>query len=270
MPKMKQIKGLCLILAIFSIAAEGSEGGGSNYFPGFYGDFMMAVMPEKGTFFHNFFAAYQDHTGKIGTLLEMPGIVHVTGQKFWGSGTSMDRVGLVDAYIIPAGLNWQWGSLTAYLFEGIVAPTGYHELGSLNTGRNIWTFDHVLSLTLQLPKDNELSMTLGYMNNLKNHATNYQSGDEFHFDYLLGHYLIPEVGIGITGSFYRQTTADHAPSDILAVEYSEASSIGPAVMYNLHMADRDITLSLKWLHEFNVQGRSAQDYLIWRVFMPFG
>ena len=84
MPKMKQIKGLCLILAIFSIAAEGSEGGGSNYFPGFYGDFMMAVMPEKGTFFNNFFAAYQDPSGNVGTLLEMPGIIHVTGQKFWG------------------------------------------------------------------------------------------------------------------------------------------------------------------------------------------
>lgn len=284
---MKRINCLCLILVIFSIAVEGSENGGSNYFPGFYGDFMMAVIPEKGIFLNNFFAAYQSSAGNTGTLLEMPGIVYATGKKFLdgnfivsvypgmmatkdhGSGNSRDRFGSADSYIIPAALNWQWGSLTAYLFEGIVAPTGYYEKGSLNTGRNIWTFDHVLSLTLQLPKDNELSMTIGYMNNLKNLATNYHSGDEFHFDYMLGHYLQPELGIGVTGYHYRQTTADHAPSNILAFKYSEASGIGPVVMYKPHIADRDIAMSLKWLHEFNVQGRSAQEYLIWRVFMPF-
>jgi hypothetical protein len=283
---MNRIK--CLVMwAVFSMPVLATEGGGSNYLPGFYGDFAMGVMPEKGLFLNNFFAAYQDPSGQTATLLDMPGILYVTGWEFLGGnyivggypalmatkdhsgGNDMDRFGSGDAYLMPIALNWHWGNVDALFYEGIIAPTGYYQKGALNTGRNVWTFDHILSLTWQLPADNELSVTLGYMNNLKNDVTNYRSGDEFHFDYMLGHYLKPELAVGITGSHYRQTTADHASSAILAKEYSEASTIGPVVMYTPHIAGRDITMSLKWLHEFNVQGRNEQDYLLWRLFMPF-
>jgi hypothetical protein len=281
------LKLFCASFSIFSTEIQATEGGGSNYLPGFYGDFAMAVIPEKGTFFNNFFAAYQDTKGQTGTVLEMPGIVHATGQKILGgnlivalypalvatkdqsSHNDMSRFALGDAYLIPVALNWQWGSLTALAFEGIVAPTGYYEKGALNAGRNIWTFDHILSLTWQLPADNELSITLGYMNNLKNPATDYRSGDEFHFDYMLGHYIRPELAVGITGSHYRQTTADQGTADNLANVYSEASSIGPVVMYTPHLFDRDITVSLKYLREFDVQGRADQEYLVCRIFMAF-
>ncbi len=284
---IKLIKYGCLLGIVFSTPLGASEGGGSNYLPGFYGDFAMAVMPEKGTFFNNFFAAYQDGSGQTGTLLEMPGIIQATGQKILGgtysfalypglvatkdhsNGNSMDRVGLGDAYLIPVALNWQWEKLTVLAFEGIVAPTGYYEKGALNAGRNIWTFDHILALTWQLPADNELSITLGYMNNLKNPVTDYRSGDEFHFDYTLGHYLKPELAVGITGSHYRQTGADHAPANIIAAERGEASSIGPVLLFTPYLLNRDVTMSLKWLHEFNVQGRASQEYLVWRVFMAF-
>ena len=276
-----------LLFAVFSTSTSATEGGGSNYLPGFYGDFAMAVMPEKGTFLNNFFAAYQDKAGQAGTLSEMPGILHASGNQILGANYivgiypglvasaydadthTMSRFGLGDTYLIPLALNWQWQRFSALFYEGILAPTGYYEKYALNAGRNIWTFDHILSLTWTLPANNELSVTLGYMNNLKNSATDYQSGDEFHFDYTLGHYFNPEFAIGIAGSHYLQTTADQAPSSLLITEYSEASTIGPVVMFAPHIADRDITVSLKWLHEFNAQGRTAQDYLVWRLFMPF-
>jgi hypothetical protein len=282
--------GLTLLFiscVVFSTELQATEGGGSNYLPGFYGDFAMAVMPEQGTFFNNFLAAYQDSQAQTGSLLEMPGIVHATGHKLLGGNlifalypglmTTTDqsndgdrvRFGLGDAYLIPLALNWQWGNLTALAYEGIVAPTGYYEKGALNAGRNIWTFDHVLSLTWQLPAENELSITVGYMNNLNNPATDYRSGDEFHFDYLLGHYIQPELAVGITGSHYRQTTADRANAENLANVFSEASTIGPVIMYTPHLFDRDVTFSLKYLHEFNVQGRNDQEYLICRIFMAF-
>ena len=284
---MKRIKYFSLLFIVFSTSISATEGGGSNYLPGFYGDFAMAVMPEKGTFFNNFFAAYQDRPGQSGTILEMPAILHATGQKLLGgnyimgiypglvataydTGTqTMSRFGLGDTYLIPLALNWQWQNFSALFYEGILAPTGYYEKDALNAGRNLWTFDHILSLTWTLPADNELSVTLGYMNNLKNPATDYKSGDEFHFDYMLGHYFNPQLALGIAGSHYRQTTADRAPASLIITEYSEASTIGPVVMFTPHISDRDVTVSLKWLHEFGVQGRAAQDYLVWRLFMPF-
>jgi hypothetical protein len=70
------------------------------------------------------------------------------------------------------------------------------------------------------------------------------------------------LAAGVTGFFYRQITADPAPSSIFVAVSSKASSIGPVLMFTPHIIDRDVSLSLKRLHEFNAQGRAAQDYLV--------
>lgn len=277
------MKCLGVLLSCFSAFALATEGGGSNYLPGFYGDFAMGTMPEKGTYFTNFITAYQDKTSQSATLIELPSIVQVTDHKILGGNyifgiypginitknAAIDRISSADAYLMPLAINWQWERFSLLYYEGIIAPTGYYEKGGLSTGRNIWTFDHILSLTWQLPADNEFSTTLGYMNNLKNYATQYRSGDEIHFDYLLGHYFSPSLALGIAGSYYRQVSADHAPVDILASIPSEAASIGPALMFTPRLMQRDITIAVKWLHEYHVQGRIAQDYLVCRVVFGF-
>lgn len=272
---------------VFSMNTLATEDGGSNYLPGFYGDFAMAILPDKGTYFSNFITAFQDKTGKTGTFYELPSFVQVTDYKILGGnysfaiypglaiikdhsgGNNMTRAGKVDTYLLPLAINWNWENFSVLIYEGIIAPTGYYQKEAFNTGRNVWTFDHVLSLTWQLPADNEVSVTLGYMNNTRNHATGYSSGDEIHFDYTVGHYFTPEFALGITGTYYRQVSADHAPANILATTFSEASSIGPAVLWVPHIVNRDVTLSLKWLHEYAAQGRLAQDYLVSRIDVAF-
>ncbi len=274
--------GLLLMQSVMA-----TEGGGSNYLPGFYGDFALAVLPDKGTFFNNFFATYADTSGKTGSVLEMPGIIHVTEWDILGghyllgvypgvmgawdnSGTNnVGRFGLADFYLVPFGLNWKWTDVTVLVFEGIVAPTGYYQKGELNLARNIWTFDHLAELTWNLPGHNELNLVFGYMNNLVNHSTDYKSGDEFHFDYTVAHYLHDHFAIGVTGSYYRQMTADSAPADTYLYPRIEASTIGPALMYTPVWGGRDVTMSVKWLHEFEVVGRPAFDYWVWRVFVEF-
>ncbi len=274
-------------MTISAQTALATEGGGSNYLPGFYGDFAMAAFPEPGTYFNNFFAAYQDTTSQTGTLLEMPGVMHVTNQKFLEgqfivgffpalmiskdhSGTNSNaRVGLGDFYLVPGGLSWNLDNFSALLFEGIVMPTGYYHQGDFNTGRNYWTFDHNLLTTFKIPGDNELSIGIGYMNNLRNPATDYQSGDEFHFDYTVGHYFTSMISFGITGSYYQQVTKDQAPAEIITSPPGEAASIGPVVMYAPRINNQDIAISLKWLREFNATGRTEQEYIICRIFLPF-
>jgi hypothetical protein len=276
-----------IALLVLSNATNATEGGGSNYLPGFYGDFAMAVFPDPGTYFNNFFAAYQDTSTETGTLLEMPGIIHVTDQKILGgqfifgvypgvlaskdhSGSNNhNRVGLGDFYFVPGGLNWKWQNITAFLFEGIVAPTGRFETGDFNTGRNYWTFDHNLQLTLNLPADNEISMDIGYMNNLTNPATDYKSGDEFHFDYTVGHYFTGTMGGGVTGSYYQQVTQDISYQGLNVTQAVQATSLGPVIMYTPRINEQDVSMSLKWLSEFDVIGRAPQEYLIFRIFTPF-
>ncbi len=236
-------------------------------------------------YFNNFFAAYQDSTGQMGTMLEMPGIIHVSDKQFLGGqyvagfypgimaakdeANSFDRVGLGDFYLVPGGLSWKWRDVTAFLFEGIVAPTGRYQRNDFNLGRNYWTFDHNLLVTWNLPANSEVSLAIGYMNNLKNPASHYQSGDEFHFDYTVGHYLTPSFGVGITGSYYQQVTKDRAPQALLVSESSDATTIGPALMYMPKINGQDAAISVKWLREISVSGRAPQEYLICRLFLSF-
>jgi len=279
---------LALLVTLISLKVKATEGGGSNYLPGFYGDFEMAVIPEEqGTYFNNFMSVSRDSQKSSEAFIEIPGFLHVTDYKLLEGNVIFGvfpglaairgqteeikntRFGLLDAYIMPLSLNWNLDDISLFVYEGIIAPIGYYQIGYLSTGRNMWTFDHVVAFTWRIVTDTELSITSGYMNNLKNKSTNYKSGDEIHFDCLFGHYLSKELAVGLTGTYYRQVTADEAQTNILSTVYSEASSIGPALMYTPNIFNRDINLSFKWLHEFNVQGRLPQDYIIWRIFMSF-
>lgn len=284
---LKYWKLLFVGLAFHPASTQATEGGGTNYLPGFYGDFGMAVFPGPGTYFSNFSAAYQDIKDNTGTLLEMPGFLHVSTRQFLGGqfvagafpalmaakdstgNNGYDRVALGDFYFVPGGLSWNLGDVKAFWFEGVVAPTGRYTVGDFNTGRNYWTFDHNMLLTWDLPGSNELSVAIGYMNNLKNPATAFQSGDEFHFDYNLGHYIGQSFAVGISGSYYQQTTRDIAPTSTAIPEAGEATSLGPSVMYMPKINGQDAAISLKWLREFNVSGRLAQEYLVCRFMLPF-
>ena len=283
--KVVKCFGFCLILNCSVVSA--TEGGGSNYLPGFYGDLAMAVFPEPGTYFNNFFAAYQDTEAQTGTLLEMPGVLHVSefeilgGQFVTGfypgmmaakadaTNNQFDRVGLGDFYLVPGGVSWKWDNLHAFFFEGVVAPTGRYQANDFNLGRNYWTFDHNLLLTWNLPANMEVSVAMGYMNNLENTTTQYRSGDEFHLDYTLGHYPISSFGFGVTGSYYQQVTGDRAAPEQVVTAPGEASSLGPVVMYMPRINGQDAAISFKYIREFNVSGRLPQEYLICRLFMSF-
>ena len=71
-PAKSPLSCFCLLLVIMSTPCRATEDGSSNYLPGFYGDFAMGILPEKGVYFSNFMAAYQDKTGKTATFLDLP------------------------------------------------------------------------------------------------------------------------------------------------------------------------------------------------------
>jgi hypothetical protein len=213
--------------------------------------------------------------------------MYVTGKKFLGGDIAAGiwpalelskdntlvnqptRLAFGDPYIMPISLSWQWGDFYLDVFEGVVAPVGYYKKNQLSIGSNIWTFDHNLASTLKLPANNEFSMDFGYMNNSQNPATHYTNGNELHFDYMLGHYFQNDFGLGLVGSIYRQVTADQAPAAILAKQYTSANSLGPVILFVPPIGKKEVSMSLKWLHEIDVQGRLTQDYIIWRVYSPF-
>ncbi|MEI6745958.1 MAG: transporter [Methylococcaceae bacterium] len=279
----------------FSTPIMAAEGGSSQYLPGFYGDFGMATTPAAGNYLSNFFGynwAGNDDNGSS-LLFELPGLMRVTEQKVLGGTYSFGfypyalhttynttnngvkkesaRGGAGDMYAVPILLSWQWKELSFAAFEGIVVPTGaYDKNRDLNAGRNTWTFDNNFSMTW-LPNDGEydFSMTFGYMVNTENAATHYKTGDEVHLDYSAGYYLTSALGVGVTGSYYRQVKNDSGlgvPENAISGEYS---SIGPVINYTVKMGERDVNFSAKWLHEYNVNNHIAGDYAILRTSLQF-
>ena len=276
-------------------AGNAAEYGSSQYLPGFYGDFGMATTPASGTYLSNFLGYNwaENKTDEATLLFELPGVMHVSETKILGGTYSagffpyvlrnayttkndgikreMERGGAGEMYGVPISLSWQWKELSFVAFEGIVVPTGaYDKDRLLNAGRNSWTFDNNVGVTWN-PDDGkyDFSMMFGYMVNTENNATKYRTGDEVHVDYSAGYYILPSLGIGVTGSYYRQVTADSGtgvPADTINGEYS---SIGPVVTYTVKMGDRDVSFSAKWLHEYDVNNHIAGDYAILRTGLKF-
>ncbi|MGZ8159386.1 SphA family protein [Methylobacter tundripaludum] len=275
---------------------QAAEGGGSEYLPGFYGDFGMAVTPESGYYLSNFLGYSTADDGNAGNslLFELPGVMAVTDTKIAGGtywfgfypyvlrtesnstlpdGTKIQAAhgGAGDMYAVPAQLSWQWDTVSLAVFNGIVLPTGeYDKDRSLNGGRNYWTFDNNIALTW-LPFDGayDLSLDFGYMVNTENEATHYRTGDELHLDYLAGYAISKSVSVGVAGSYYRQVTPDTGsgvPVDAIQGEYS---SIGPAMMYNVQLGEQTVCFSAKWLREYNVNNHIPSDYVIVRTVLKF-
>lgn len=282
-----------IIFCLLNVTAvvQAAESGGSSYLPGFYGDFGMATMPASGNYLSNFlgYNTASDSHNNSNLTLELPGIVHVTeqylaGGRYWfgfypyvlrteskSLTNHSTRGGAGDMYAMPIALSWQWQSLSLLIFEGVVVPTGtYQKDRALNSGRNYWTFDQNLSLTWQPENgDYDLSLTFGYMVNTKNTDSQYRTGDEIHLDYFAGFYLTKQLGIGVTGSYYHQVTADKGNGVPVDAIQGIASSIGPVLLYNTKLFNHDITFSTKWLHEYNVNNHIPSDYVIMRTIVTF-
>ncbi len=286
---------MAVVCVAFSNVANGAEGGSSQYLPGFYGDFGMGMSGESGTYLSNFFGYSwaDDKTAENSLLFELPGVMHVSETKLLGGTYSagffsyvlrttytqknngikqeFERGGAGDMYGVPIALSWQWGEISLLAFEGIVVPTGaYDKNRMLNAGRNSWTFDNNFSVTWSPDEGKyDFSLTFGYMVNTENHATHYRTGDEVHVDYSAGYYVLPSLGVGVTGSYYRQVTPDTGTGVPVGAIEGEYSSIGPVVTYTVKLGDRDVMFSAKWLHEYDVNNHIPADYAILRTGFKF-
>jgi len=162
--------------------------------------------------------------------------------------------GLGDITIDPIILGWHFGK-NFHLITGldINVPTGqYDETSAVNVGRNYFEFEPVLAFTWLHDSGFEASIKLMYDFNTENKATDYQSGQEFHFDWLIGqHYRSWMFGIG--GQYYRQTTGDEFPGQSADFDGNkgQAFSIGPAVLYQY----KNMFFDLKYQYDALAENR---------------
>jgi hypothetical protein len=176
-----------LIAVAGSPTAEAAEGAASNYFPGAYGNLLVAVAPEPGflVWSQNLFYAADARRGvlqgRINTEIEVDAFytylngyyVHdlpaldarlaiggnipfgysaleaeVSATRSGPVSADTSRFSLGDIRFVPISLYRSFGPIHANVYQAIIAPTGqYDEGGDVNIGRNYWSFDTVGAAT---------------------------------------------------------------------------------------------------------------------------
>jgi len=95
----------------------------------------------------------------------------------------------------------------------------------------------------------------------KNKDTQYQSGDEFHVDFVFNQFLSDSWAIGVGGFCLRQLSGDGGAGAVLGDFKSEAMGIGPNLYYIREIRGHNVAVILKWINEFNVENRLKGDHI---------
>lgn len=141
--------------------------------------------------------------------------------------------GIGDVTINPLIFGWHFDELHVTVGLDIVMPTGSFKKDRVaNLGRNYWEFEPVVALTYLTKSGFETSIKSMYDFNTENTETDYTSGQEFHFDYLIGQH-VGNWAFGVNGQYYIQTTDDKFDGEASSFDGNkgQAFSIGPAVIY---------------------------------------
>ena len=296
-----------LLLLGYSRLCGAAEGASSNYFPGTYGDYAAAVAPEPGWLlldYNLFYTAEVDRAvlqGRETTELDvfsyvnMPALLYTFEEPVAGARFSMGvflPVGVVnleatlpllgvdedasetnigDANLLPASLYWNTGNWHVNLYELVIAPTGQYDVdNAVNLGRNYWSFDSVLGMTyLDQERGRDFSIVAGYMINGENDDTDYQTGDEFHVDWMLNQFFSERFALGVHGYYYKQVEGDSGDGAILGNFKGESVGIGPSFLWTPAAGDGKFSITGTWLHDLDATNRLESDYgvvtLLWQL-----
>lgn len=293
----KHVIALAAICAgVTAISGHAAEGGGS-IFPHGAENYMAGALPPPGVYgviYGNSYRATRtnDHDGnsvpipgfKVEANAVIPRLVWVTEQKVFGGdlafhtivplvdlkvragGAQDSRSGLGDI-TIGTGLGFHHSpQLHSIALLDVIAPTGSYDKNRLaNIGKNHWALDIAYALNYVDPKGFNADVKFGYIINRRNSATDYKTGDEFHFDYAAGWGLGNGWTVGAGGYFYQQLRNDRLNGVSLANSKSSALSIGPSVKYD---SGKGWFVTVKWEKEFEAKNHTQGNALWLKAAFP--
>ncbi len=303
-----QIRAISIAITAGLLAAplsRAAEGGYSNYVPGTYGDFGLAMEPPGKLTLRNDVYYYTADTSRVSrngnlqseveltfmlnmtTILYKPEVQVFDAQYAFGTlipvihvefdasvgdlSLSADTTGLGDITLVPGILFWNHGKAHMSLAQYVIAPTGEYSVNDdVNPGLNYWSFDTNFAFTwLDEEKGQEFSFNLGHIYNTENGDTNYQTGQEIHLDVAINQYLSETLAVGLQGFYLNQITGDSGSGAILGDYKARVSGIGPTIMWGRQIKNQDVTFIAKWLHEFDAENRLEGDHFFLSVAMDW-
>ena len=290
--------------------ADAAEGASSNYFPGSYGNFLIAVEPDPGWIYQNYNIFYDANVnqavlqGRINADIKtfsyanMSAGIYTFKDKVFGATFAMaafvpiayvdldaslagpngsvsvsDSVtGLGDISFEPLSFYWAAGNWNFNLYEIIITPTGKYDVNdSVNVGLNHWSFDTVFAFTyFNADSGFDFSMATGLMINTKNDDTDYKTGNELHIDVMVNQFLSDTFALGLTGYYYTQVTGDSGSGAILGDFEGDSYGIGPSLLWVPTTKKGNFSLTATWLHDLDATRRLESDYAVVTLNWVFG
>ncbi len=302
---------LALMFCTFGFGtAFASEGGASNYSPGTYGDFAVAVPPNPGWTYLNYTifidadlerAVLQGRVNldlETNALINMSAAIYTFEQPVLGGRFAMggfvpfgyadfkgevegryltlpvdeSKTAFGDIALLPASFYWNKGNWYFNLYELVVTPSGqYNVNNAVNLGRNYWSFDTVFAVTnLNMDTGREFSFAAGYMINTENGDTHYETGDELHIDAMFNQFLSETFALGLHGYYYDQVQGDSGSGAILGGFKGRSYGIGPSFLWMPKAGGGKFSVSGTWLHDLDATRRLKTDYVVVMLGWQFG
>ena len=306
------IKQIVIALALSGLVAGNAVAKeGADQYPHGAENWLAGALPPPGNYFLNYFGHYsgklRDGDGdkvagtSVSATFNAFRYVKVTNTKILGGdwamhiivpvvhqkvklGNSATVSGLGDFIFTPFAVGWHAGDWHWLATLELYAPTGKYKSGDprKSIGANYWSIEPVFAFTW-LPKSGwEISARFMYNIKAKNKdfrpapgapKMDYESGDEFHVDYLVGKRFGP-WGVGLSGYYVKQTTNDKLDGQTIpsalgpwsSGRKGEVFAIGPSVTYTGPTGTMFIA---QWQHETHTKNRFSGDKAWFRLIMPF-
>lgn len=306
-----QIKKIAAAVALGALAlgsAQAKEGG--DQYPNGAETWLAGAVPPPGDYFIDYFGYYSgdlvDGSGK-----KVPGagvdawfnafrFVRTTEHKImggnWGwhvivpvvhqdvalGAGSKSKLGLGDVTVNPFIVSWHSPNWHWAIGLDINLPVGTYKEGEprQSIGANYWSFEPLFAFSYMGDTGWEVSAKIMY--NIKTENSDfrlapgapkmdYQSGDEFHFDYLVGKRFGP-WGVGLSGYYLKQTTNDKVNGQTIGAtplwsegRKGEVFAIGPTVSYT---TKNGVHFTGQWNRETSAENRFEGDKFILKLIMP--
>lgn len=294
MNKTSQWLVLAASATLLSPSVSAKEG--PDQYPNGSESFMAGALPPPGHYFINYLGNYRgDYRDEHGR--KVPGVrvdatfdalryVFVSEHKIlggdWGMhaivplvyqrlhlGSTGSTFGIGDITVDPLIIGWHFPPDWHVTFGlDINLPTGKYDRRdpTESIGANYTSIEPALAFTYLNRDGLELSAKLMYNFKSRNRDTDYQSGDEFHMDYLVGKHFGPWA-LGLGGYYLQQTTNDKLNGRKVGTDGNrgEVFAVGPAVKYSV----KGMTFIGSWYHESHVENRFQGDKVLFKAIIAF-
>ena len=270
---------------------------GPDQYPNGSENFLAGALPPPGNYFINYLGNYQgdyqdrsrhDVPGlKVNATFDALRFIHVTQYKILGGDWAVHAIvplvhqnlhtpfpgigagsvsGLGDIVIDPIIIGWHFPpdwhltvGLDIYLPTGKYSKTNPTE----SIGANYYSFEPIFAFTYLNQSGVEVSAKLMYNLKTRNRDTDYESGNDFHMDYLVGKHFGPWA-VGLAGYYLTQTTDDRVEGRSIG-NRGQVFAYGPAIKYDY----KGMSFVASWNHETGVENRFQGDKFFFKFVTGF-